>query len=512
MRSTRTLLGILASGGLAVSLALPAGATQRVVLGSPDSPLSLEFTGEYRLQSTVLTDIPVDAEGTTIGQPYVFDQRLRGRADLTGRHFRLGTEWDLFTGQMFGPNWDIPGYVDERNRHTRTVFQREGFVPRRAALTFTWPALTLEMGLISSHWGLGMLVNDGNHDPEFGRNDFGDRVVRIRLTGKPLYLQRDHPMRHALNLSAAFDWVIADESARFSERQLALQGIVSLLYADARERQLGIYAVYRHQREMDEERATRVVVIDAFGHLPIPLSSEGMALSLAAEGVLITGETDRSLSYSARRVMGVVSGGAAGVAALHAPGDLVRVKLRGGLASGDPDPDDAITGDFSFDRNFDVGMVLFDQLSGGAEAAAHAQLTDPALSPPPDGVDALVTEGAFRRAMFVQPVFEYDPIHWMGFKVGVLLATATVDWTQPYYTYRAGGVPRNHLDTAPDGRFLGTEVDWAVRLGGPVRPVKTSSVEVAFLAQGGHLFVGPALAGEGPDSIHQWLLTGRIRW
>ncbi len=509
---TKTILGIVAVGTLAMALGSPASATQRAVLGSPDSPFTLEFAGEYRLQSTILTDTPVDAEGTAIDQPYVFDQRLRGRFDMVGRHFRFGTEWDLFSGQMFGPTWGIPGEVDERNRHTRTVFQREGFVPRRAAATFSWPAFTLEMGLISSHWGLGMLVNDGNHDPVFGRNDFGDRVVRIRATGKPLYLQQDHPMRHALNVTAAFDWVIADESARFTERQLALQGIVSVLYADARERQIGVYAVYRHQKELDDDRLTRVVVIDAFGHLPIPVSREGMVLSLAAEGALITGETDRSLSYAARRMMGVVSGGVAGVVGLHAPGDRVRALLRGGLASGDPDPDDGITGDFSFDRNFDVGMVLFDQLSGGVEAATHSQLTDPTRSPPPDGVDALVTEGAFRRAMFVQPVFEYEPIHWLEFKVGVLLATAAVDWTQPYYTYRAGGVPRNHLDTEPEGRFLGAEVDWAVILGGPVRPARAGSVEAAFVAQGGHLFAGSALVGEGPDSIHQWLLTGRIRW
>ncbi len=504
------------SAALPLMLALacaagPARATQRVQFGSPESPLHLEFAGEYRFQGTMFTDIPVTADGVGIDQPYVADQRLRGRFDISGRHFRVGTEWDLFSGQMFGPTWGIPGDVDERNRHARTIFQRDGFVPRRAAATFSWPAFTLEMGLVTSHWGLGMLANDGAHDPLFGRNDFGDRVVRLRATGKPLYLQQDHPLRHALHVTAAFDWVIADDTARFSERQLALQGIASVLYADARDRQLGIYAVYRHQRELDEDRTTQVVVIDAFGHLPIPLGT-GPVLSLAFEGVLITGETDRSLTYGARRVMGVVSGGATGVATVHAPGDVMRVRIRGGLASGDPDPDDGLAGDFSFDRDFDVGMVLFDQLSGGAEAAAHAQLTDPTLSPPPDGVDALVTEGSFRRAMFVQPVFEYDPVHWLGFKVGGMLATSVVDWTQPYYTYRAGGDPRNHLDTAPEGRFLGAEVNWAVRLGGPVRPARPGSVEAAFLAQGGHLFVGPALAGPGPDSIHMWLLTGRLRW
>ena len=509
--SIRTVLAAV----LLAPLVLSAGAArsnQRVVLGSPDSPFALEFDGEYRFQGTVLTDTPVDAAGTTIDQPYSLDQRMRGRMDLAGRHFRLGTEWDLFTGQVAGPNWGIPGDVDERNRHQRTVFQREGFVPRRAAATFSWPALTVEMGLLTSHWGLGLLANDGDHDPVFGRNDFGDRVVRMRVTGKPLYLQPDHPRRHALNVTAAFDWVVADDTARFSERQLAFQGIFSVLYADASERQLGVYAVYRHQRELDEDRVLRALVLDGFGHLPLPLGETGLVLSLAVEGAMVTGETDRTLTYSSRHLVGVVSGGAAGVATIHAPGDLFRVRLRGGVASGDPDPDDGLTRDFSFDRDFDVGMVLFDQVSGGTEAAAHALLTDPTRSPPPDGVDALVTEGAFRRAFFAQPVFEYEPVYWLGFKIGALFASGTVDWTQPYYSFRAGGAPRNHLDTTPDGRYLGTEVDWAVRLGGEVRPARPSSVEAAFVAQGGHLFVGPALAGEGPDAIHQWLLTARLRW
>ena len=172
------------SAALPLMLALacaagPARATQRVQFGSPESPLHLEFAGEYRFQGTMFTDIPVTADGVGIDQPYVADQRLRGRFDISGRHFRVGTEWDLFSGQMFGPTWGIPGDVDERNRHARTIFQRDGFVPRRAAATFSWPAFTLEMGLVTSHWGLGMLANDGAHAPLFGRNDFGARVVRL---------------------------------------------------------------------------------------------------------------------------------------------------------------------------------------------------------------------------------------------------------------------------------------------------------------------------------------------
>ncbi|MDP7114370.1 MAG: hypothetical protein QGH45_20535, partial [Myxococcota bacterium] len=93
-RSSATLLLLL----VALSACTAARATQRVQFGTPESPLNLEFAGEYRFQGMMFTDIPVAADGTSIDQPYVADQRLRGRFDISGRHFRVGTEWDLFSG------------------------------------------------------------------------------------------------------------------------------------------------------------------------------------------------------------------------------------------------------------------------------------------------------------------------------------------------------------------------------------------------------------------------------
>ena len=501
-----------------LSLLLPllfvtaARADQRIEVGSGDHPLGIELGGEYRFQGTMLSDFDIDAEGHTLGQSAVADQRLRARLHLTHRRFRVGTEWDLFTGQLFGDTWDVPCDLDERRRHVNTVIARESFVPRRVALSLTWPAFQLEAGLLTSHWGLGMMANDGAHDPMFGRNDFGDRVVRVRLTGKPLYMVQGHPGRDFLMITAAFDWVIGDDMARWSERQLALQGIFSVLYADADQRRLGVYAVYRGQKEMDEDRETRAFALDGFGQLPVALSASGWGLIAATEAVLIMGETDRATTYSSPDEVGVVSGGAAGVVTVQSPKQRFRFHLRGGIASGDPEPDDSISRDFTFDRDYDVGMVLFDQLMGGVEGATHALLTDPTRSPPPDGVDALITEGAFRRAVFAQPVVQVTPLDWLDLRVGLLLAGTSVDNAHPYYSFRAGGVPRNHTDTAPEGRHLGTEFDWAVRIGGAVKPTAASSPRLTFLAQGGHLFAGPGLTGTCPCTIHQLMLSGRFRW
>jgi hypothetical protein len=274
---------------------------------------------------------------------------------------------------------------------------------------------------------------------------------------------------------------------------------------------LGLYVVFRDQREMNEDRFTRALALDGYGQLPIAFGVGGWGLRAAAEGAVILGHTNRATTYGSREAVDVISGGATGVATLHAPQDVLQVHLRGGIASGDPDPDDTVSRDFSFDRDFDVGMVLFDQLAGGADAATHALLSDPTRSPPPDGVEALVNEGAFRRAVFVQPVVQGTPLPWLDVRFGVLLAGSVVDHTQPYYTFRAGGTARNQFDTEPEGRHLGTELDWAIRLGGPLKPAAEQSPQAHFVAQGGHLILGPALAG-GPDAIHQLMLTGRFRW
>jgi len=496
---------------LALASPLTAAADQVVEAGDGDNAVGFEFDGEYRFQGTALSDFDVDAEGNSMGQSAWTDQRLRAGFHLTYRRLRVGTEWDLFSGQLFGDTWDVPCEIDERRRHANSVVGDGSFVPREAALSLTWPALQVQVGLTTSHWGLGVMANDGAHDPMFGRADFGDRVVRVRVTGRPLH-KSGSPAAKYLMLTAAFDWVVGDDIARFGERQLAFQGIASLLYADPQARQLGIYMVYRYQSELDEDRRTRAFAVDGFGQLPLALGSTGWGIRGAAEGALIVGMTDRAPTYARPDGVGLVSGGAAGVLTVHDPAEQLQIHLRAGVASGDPEPDDGVSRDFTFDRDFDVGMVLFDQLMGGVEGATHALLTDPTRSPPPDGVDAVVTEGAFRRALFAQPVVQVTPWPWLDVRLGVLMASGSVDVAQPYYSFRAGGVPHNHANMEPQGRYLGTELDWAVRIGGPVKPSLDTSPLAAVVIQGGHLRTGNALYGCCPCSIHMLQLTGRFRW
>ena len=39
-------------------------------------------------------------------------------------------------------------------------------------------SVAVQSGITTSHWGLGLIANDGNHDQLFARTDYGDRVFR----------------------------------------------------------------------------------------------------------------------------------------------------------------------------------------------------------------------------------------------------------------------------------------------------------------------------------------------
>lgn len=462
-------------------------------------------SGEVRLLGTLPADAPVDNEGTTIGQGPVLDSRLRlGLAtELVG--WRARAEADLFDGQLAGDPWDISGAEDARDRGVVDVGSRDAFSLRRLSMDGLAGPLAVEAGLVTSHWGLGMLANDGAHDPYFGRSDFGDRVVRVRVASRPM--GADSPLLFAV----AGDRVVEDESADWDlagDGQAAWQAIGTVLWAQKDGPKGGVYGVYRHQVEADAERETDVVVLDLYGDLPITVGSA--TVRVAAEAAAIQGRTDRAQSYNSRDGLDVRSSGATGLVEVQTAGLPGRALLRAGWASGDGDPDDGTSADFTFDRDFDVGMVLFDELLGAVDAAAYAQVSDPEhAGQAPDGAELLVAEGAFRRATFVQPLLVVTPKPWMDVSAGVLAAWATAPISQPFTTTRNGGVPTNHLGEATSGYALGTEFDWAVELGDQAVTLGEIATRPTLIVQGGHLFASPNLGG---GTLTHVTATARLRW
>ena len=161
--------------------------------------------GQTRLVASQLSDFDVDAEGTQMGQNNWFDARLRIGANMPFFLGTLETEWELNAPQLFGDMWDIPGIEDERQRDARML----QILPRKLSITTLAGAYQISAGLTTSHWGLGMLANDGAHPDWWGRSDFGDRVIRLRATRLPYESKRVERFT-----TLAVDLVVGDEIGR----------------------------------------------------------------------------------------------------------------------------------------------------------------------------------------------------------------------------------------------------------------------------------------------------------
>jgi hypothetical protein len=461
-------------------------------------------TGEVRLLGSLPPGVVVDPDGNELGQGAVLDTRLRAGLAYAADSWSLRTEWDLYDGQLAGDAWDVSGTTDARGRDGVGITAGSSFVPRRLSVEGRVGVVGVEAGLVTAHWGLGMLANDGAHDPEFGRADFGDRMIRVRVATRPV-------AGAPLTVAIAGDRIIEDESATwspFTGGQAAWQGLASVLWGEPTGPRAGLYGVYRNQTEADGLRVTEVGVVDLFGDAP--LTVPGWSFRVAGEAAGILGSTSRAQTYNAKSGLVVQSAGA--LALLEARPDAlpVRAIARAGWASGDGKLEDGYSRDFTFDRDLGVGMVLFDELQGAVEAAAYAQLTDPSHSGrAPDGAEVLVAEGAVRHAAFVQPVIGVTPRPWLDLKGGVLFAWNTSPIVQPFATFRNGGVPTNHLGMPTTGYALGTELDWAVTLGNVDAEVFGVKTVPALIVQGGHLL---ASADMGGGVVTLVTATGRVRW
>ncbi len=469
--------------------------------------------GELRLIYSLPPAIQVDTDGMSLGQDWMLDSRLRTGLAVGGGGVRFVLEGDLIDGQLAGDAWDVPGEEDARDRHRVGVGDAEDYDLRKAFLKARLGPIGVQAGVATSHWGLGMLANDGNRDPVFGRNDFGDRVVRVQVGSRP-FGGGDVP----LSISLAGDRVIEDEFARWrpfgegdEKGQKAWQGIGALMWAPDEGAKVGFYGVHRRQTEVDDERTTLITALDAYADWTGEIG--GMQVRLAGEGATLLGSSDRSLNYNTRSEgsrQKVRSGGVTGLMEVGQVDVPVRGILRGGWASGDGNGDNDRVNDFAFDRDFDAGMVTHDEMLGAIDAAAYDQIGRPEHSGgAPEGAEAIVREGAFLHAIFVQPVVALDATDWLEVRAGPTLHWATAPISQPFSTTRNGGVPANHLGEQTEGYALGTELNWAVEVGDVGVGPESIGLKPALVLQGGHLLASDNLGGELVSLV---TATGRVRW
>jgi len=374
-------------------------------------------------------------------------------------------------------------------------------IVRKAALTLSvGGVLNLTGGYLTSHWGLGLVANDGAHGWTPGSANFtqevgGDRVLRAMASVIPM---------RELGLAAAVSYDVIEDDDALLEGDEASQWVAALIYGMGKEDTAGVYLVSRLQ-ESAHGATTYATVVDAMAKTRIDLGD--MTLRLEAEAAMITGETTLgpNTTHETHELMSIGGVVRAGL-------DLKRwgVWLDAVYASGDQNLDDGSINGFKSDPNFQQGMILQPYVLAAQSARAPHTASNPDLvGIPSEDLERVPTRGALTNIVSVFPRVWWRPMERVELYGGALVALSPAKLADPLETRLAGGVPTNALGGQP-GHLLGTELDLGLRW-----TAQQSGLGVSLGIEGGVFLPGDAFDdSEGqpmdPVSGTRIILSGRL--
>jgi hypothetical protein len=473
---------------------------------------SFTFRGEYQLRFRAMSDLHLEPP---IGSP-------PGENDVLGQNAYL-YHWarlrpvfqykDIFKihGEIDVPRGLVAGDTTDHVWAARDDYgDRRGYdvYPRQLYLQYTTPIGLFRLGQQTSHWGMGLLANDGDHASLFGDYRRGSLVERLLFATRPL--GKDGPL--ALVLGG--DIVFEDSRAELLEGDRAYQGIAAVLFQLERF-EVGIYGVVRHQERDDESvdaltpftEDLTVGVVDVYSrwNAPIPGASAFLFGELEAAfigGTTTAGDEEAVRSFGAAARLGITTVAKDDDGRRY--GEVV-VAAEYGYASGDADPYDGVTKRFTFDQNHNVGLVLFDHVLAWKTARAATIAQDPGIvNRAAPGLQFLPSEGGVFGAQYLNPTIVVRPRHWLDLKAGLVIAQSTADVVDPFHAGALGdfanydGGDETNLD-------LGLEIDLGFDFRIPVIP---EHFLVNVGAEGGILFPGRAFDdANGAPLDDQYLLN-----
>ena len=459
-----------------------------------DAGKRFEATGWLTGRLGSATAFPVDSDMNEFAPDLVINTlaRVGLRFDSTRdwAPFRLLVEYehDLFSGPAYGggadqgpPSLYAPDSQGNEEQSLRKAFARLSVGP--------W--VTFGGGFTTSHWGLGLLANDGAHrfnpdKPSFMDPRDGDVVARALLATGPLTDTN-------LFVFAAYDSVWKDDVLFPGDE--AWQAIGGISLGTELPWGAGVYGVYREQTATDGD-VTKVGVIDVHGRYKHEINRT-MSFEIEAEGAIVFGTTTlaptvESPEHDVLQLAGTLQASFdAGIA-----GAILDLTY----ASGDRNLDDGDQNAFRADINFEQGFLLFRTVLAAQTArypvtAANLEL----VGQPAEDLDRLPTRGNVTNTIALFPRCWVRPVDGLTIYGGPLIAFGEVPQVDPLHTRLAGGAPRNAFDQ-PGGTYLGTEVD----LGARFRTL-VYGLELEVGAEGGVLVPGDAsdtASGDPMDPIY----------
>lgn len=448
----------------------------------PAWDLTANLGASVRVSYGGTTIFPFDADRTTSAIAPL-ETRVRVSPEIHLGGLGLIAEADAATGAILG----IPSVALVGDR--QPVPQLRALELRKLYLEYKWASGAFRVGQQTSQWGLGLLANDGSKDPEagdFGQQHYGNLTYRALLAARPLF-GKGGAFR-AFEVALAADLIVRDNLAEFEPRgDRAFQGVLALRFNKDPENNFGIYGVYRNQRNIhstDGGKATDVVVLDFAGRWQF-MKRRNRDFKLGWEFVGITGTTTQARNENAS----ILKVGQFGMA-LKSQYRVGRtfIYLDGGYASGDQNSADDRVENFRFDRDYKVGLILFDQVMAYQSGRGGVRASDPALTGvAPEGVDLLGTAGSVTGAWYLFPRIKIAMADWLDAYGGPLFAFSTAKLADPFNSRIGGGTAVNPLGGSP-GMYLGTEVDLGVQA--RVKPIPELTISIT--GEGGLFLPGDA--------------------
>jgi hypothetical protein len=357
----------------------------------------LVWDGHYRTRGLAYDSLSLATADETTGNPHT-----EGGAWTLDHRLRLQPSWLLSDKVSVHTQLDVLPYVrwgqtpvmelDPTTGEARPVVYSDSVEPPTTAdgastlanirATRAWGEVQFKHGLLAFgrmpfHWGTGMIFNDGNRIID----EYGDTSDRVQFTAKvgDVFLMGGFENR-------------SEGLPAFSDDYRS--GIASVVYKTEKAA-LGTLLTYRRQNNKEEtdlepQKFTSFIG-DIWGEAEIgPASIAGEFAAVLGGGDLATGENDLRLTqFGANLDVGFNP-------------DKFRLGLQTGLATGDAIPTDSQLKTFTYDPDFNVSLILFEQPLPTLENAVPSDANDGRTTA------AARTGTAISNALWVRPRVGYQ--------------------------------------------------------------------------------------------------------
>ncbi|MCB9795608.1 MAG: hypothetical protein H6741_23135 [Alphaproteobacteria bacterium] len=373
-------------------------------LVAPASAAEVVWDGHYRARGLVYNSwslVSPDDNENSLGTAAWVDHRFRLQPTLlVGGNVSAYAQLDMLNLEPWGGASNT--YVDPVTGDALPTAFADGVAPyadeddgssylrniqlTRAFADFYSPIGRLRIGRMPMHWGAGIWLNDGL-TPE---SEFGDTSDRVQLTSRvgPVYLMGGWETVNEGYWGLADDFQSADFAVAYRSESLGVGIFNRYRY------QINSYKGYTGSIWGKAELGPAVIeteVVGVFGRGS--LSDDANDVNIATFGAVLTASAQLDKLYGS---------------------------LELGWAHGDPDPTDSDIRTFTFDRDHNTALLMFEEplpvLAAQVSNAANAGLD----------LSAVQTGEGISNAMFLFPTVGYQLHRDVAAELSVLGALEAV--------------------------------------------------------------------------------------